>query len=150
MAGLRLCGAFAHSVTVREPPRRSDAGVVPQFSRFVIVGASNTAISFVAYAALIWLGVFYWLAGPLSFMLGAANGYRLNRRWTFTSPDTGEARFKYLIVQLGGLAAITALLGLLVSWGAVDSLAAYALAVPAVTLGTFLANRGWVFPPGRR
>jgi len=124
--------------------------LLPQFSRFVIVGASNTAISFLAYAALLWLGVFYWLAGAISFMLGAANGYLLNRRWTFASPDTREARLKYLIVQLGGLAATTALLWLLVSSGAVDSLAAYAVAVPAVTVATFLANRGWVFSRGWR
>ena len=46
---------------------------------------SNTVLSFVAYAILIRIGVFYGAAGGLAFALGAANGYILNRRWTFAA-----------------------------------------------------------------
>jgi putative flippase GtrA len=162
MVRLGICAAFtmAASDQVTAPERRprsaeptfsghaESAGLLGQFTKFIIVGTSNTAISFVAYAALIWLGVFYWLAGAIAFALGAANGYMLNRRWTFASPDTAEARLKYLIVQLAGLGATTLLLWLLVSSGALARIGAYAVTVPAVTLATFLANRGWVFRHG--
>jgi putative flippase GtrA len=156
MVGLRTCAAFcvASSDQVTEPdPRRPLAkpgragrlGLVTQFVKFIFVGASNTAISFVAYAGLIWFGLVYWLAGAIAFVLGAVNGYVLNRRWTFASSDTTEARLRYLVVQLAGLGATTLLLWLFVSSGALTRLEAYAAALPAVTLATFLANRGWVF-----
>ena len=96
------------------------------------------------YTALVVEGVPYWLAGALAFAAGAVNGYVLNRRWTFTALDTARPA-RYLAVQLGGLAATTVLLPLLVSDAAVDRNLAYALTIPAVTLATFAANRSWTF-----
>ena len=136
-------------------PPRSLPRVSAQFGRFLAVGLSNTALSFVVYAALVEI-VPYWIAGALAFAAGAANGYVLNRRWTFGgAPDSGGARMRYLAVQLGGLAAFTALLRLLVSDAGIHRLWAYAVAVLPVTAGSFLANRGWTFraprssPPAR-
>lgn len=128
-----------------KPGRAGRLGLLTQFSKFTFVGASNTAISFVAYVGLIWFGLAYWLAGAIAFVLGAVNGYMLNRRWTFASPDTTEARLRYLVVQLAGLGATTLLLWLFVSSGSLARIQAYAAVIPAVTLATFLANRGWVF-----
>ena len=94
---------------LRSPPRAS-----AQFGRFLAVGLSNTALSFVVYGALVEI-VPYWIAGALAFAAGAVNGYVLNRRWTFGgAPDSGGARARYLAVQLGGLVAVTVLLRLLV------------------------------------
>jgi len=156
MVGLRTCAAFcvasSDQVTapdprrpLAEPGRAGRLELLTQFVKFIFVGASNTAISFFAYAGLIWFGLVYWLAGAIAFVLGAVNGYVLNRRWTFASSDTTAARLRYLVVQLAGLGATTLLLWLFVSSGALTRLEAYAAAVPAVTLATFLANRGWVF-----
>ena len=132
--------------------RPRHAALARQFRRFILVGASNTAISFIAYAVMIWLGVLYWPAGGAAFLLGAANGYVLNRRWTFNAADSTERRIKYLVLQLGGLGATTALLWLFVSSGAFERVEAYAVTVPLVTVVTFLGNRAWVFSPtsGRR
>lgn len=120
-------------------------GVVAQFTRFLVVGASNTAVSLVAYTVLIWLDLVYAVAGAIAFTLGAANGYVLNRRWTFSARDTRERRAKYVVVQLAGLGVTTLLLWLFVSVGDVDRIVAYALTVPIVTVATFVASRGWVF-----
>jgi putative flippase GtrA len=123
-----------------------------QFVRFVVVGASNTTISLASYAVLLWLGVPYAAAGAIAFVLGAVNGYILNRRWTFSTRDTTRRRLNYAAVQLGALGATTALLWLLVSVGDLGRFAAYAVTIPVVTVATFLASRGWVFrgggPPG--
>jgi hypothetical protein len=76
----------------RLPPARAWRSRLPndsitrQFGRFALVGVSNTVVSFVAYAILIRIGVFYGAAGALAFALGAANGYILNRRWTRSLP----------------------------------------------------------------
>jgi putative flippase GtrA len=125
-------------------PTRSPRGVSAQLARFLTVGLSNTALSYVVYASLVFV-VPYWIAGALAFAAGATNGYVLNRRWTFSSPDSNGARLRYLAVQLAGLGASTGVLRLLVSDVGVHRIWAYALAVPPVTAGTFLANRGWTF-----
>ena len=124
-------------------PRRG--ALVRQFAKFCLVGTSNTALSFGAYALLIWVDVRYWVAGAIAFALGAVNGYILNRRWTFASRDSTAARVRYVIVQLAGLGLTTLLLWLFVSSGARGRIAAYACTVPTVTVTTFLANRVWVF-----
>jgi putative flippase GtrA len=125
--------------------RLTNDSVARQFGRFVLVGISNTAISFVAYAVLIRVGVPYWASGAFAFALGAANGYILNRRWTFAARDTMRARLRYLVVQTAGLGATVALLWLFVSSAGIDRLAAYPITIPIVTLTTFFANKGWTF-----
>ena len=115
-----------------------------QLVRFLVVGAGNTVLSFLAYTALVLAGVPYWVAGPVGFAAGAVNGYVLNRRWTFAARDSYRARARYLAVQVGGLGATTGLLWLFVAAGT-DRIAAYALTVPLVTFAMFTANRAWTF-----
>ena len=91
-----------------QPPH---ASVAQQFSRFVTVGVSNAAISFVIYIGLLGIGVAYWLSGGIGFAEGTTNGYLLNRSWTFASPDTWQARIRFVVVQVGGLLGTAGLLG---------------------------------------
>ena len=125
---------------------RSPRRVSAQFARFLTVGLSNTALSFVAYAALVDV-LPYWVAGALAFAAGAVNGYVLNRRWTFAATDSAGARARYLAVQLCGLGTTTGLLWLLVGGEGLHRLWAYALTIPVVTVATFAANRAWTFQP---
>jgi putative flippase GtrA len=115
-----------------------------QLCRFAVVGLSNTALSYVLYTALVAAHVPYPLAGAVGFTAGAVNGYTLNRRWTFAAPDSRRSRGRYLLVQLGGLGATSALLWLVVTIGAARP-AAYAVTIPIVTLATFSANHSWAF-----
>jgi putative flippase GtrA len=121
------------------------ASVTQQFGRFVIVGLSNTAVSFVIYIGLLGLGVAYWLSGGIGFAAGAINGYLLNRRWTFASPDSWRARIRYVLVQLAGLFGTAGLLWVFVSSVPIGRVPAYAVVLPVVTVATFLANRNWTF-----
>ena len=124
-------------------PRRRELS--RQFVRFVAVGASNTVVSYAAYATLVTLGLPYLPAGAAAFAAGAVNGYRLNRRWTFETSDTLGLRLRYVLVQLRGLASTSLLLGFLVEGARLDRITAYGVTIPIVTLATFTANRGWVF-----
>src|ERR1700755_273586 len=86
-----------------------------QLVRFGVVGASNTAISFVSYAIAIGLGVRYLPAGEGAFALGAANRFVLHRAWTFEHRGPKlRAGWRYLLVQLIGLLTTVALLRLAV------------------------------------
>lgn len=126
--------------------RRDDAG--PQLARFLVVGISNTLISFVVYRLLIEVDVWYFVAAPLAFAVGALNGYILNRRWTFAARDTTRARVLYLAVAAAGALSTSLLVLLFVDVAGSGRVWAYVFAIPPVTLGTFAANRLWTFSEG--
>jgi putative flippase GtrA len=117
-----------------------------QLARFGIVGASNTLISFVSYALALSLGVRYLPAGAGAFALGAANGFVLNRSWTFAhrGPRLRAGR-RYVVVQLLGLGATVLLLRLIVHGLGVPRLEAQVIAAVPVTLLGFALSRLWVF-----
>jgi putative flippase GtrA len=119
--------------------------VFAQLCRFAVVGIANTLLSYALYTALVASHVPYPIAGAAGVIAGAINGYVLNRRWTFASPDSRRTRARYLVVQLGGVGATSALLWLVVSLAATSRFAAYAVTIPVVTLATFTANRSWAF-----
>ncbi len=63
---------------------RLSAPVVVQFVKFGIVGVSNTLLTLVVYTVLLKVfGVWYLAASAIGFIVGATNGFLLNRKWTF-------------------------------------------------------------------
>lgn len=127
--------------------RRLSAPVVIQFVKFGIVGVSNTALAFAIYTTLLKVfGVWYLAASAIGFIVGAVNGFLLNRRWTFAG-HVGDALtpVRWGVVQGCGLAANLGLLYLFVHDAGVEKLLAQALATGIVTVITFLVNRAWTF-----
>jgi putative flippase GtrA len=121
--------------------------VFVQFLKFGIVGVSNTALTFIVYTILLKVfGVWYLAASAVGFMVGATNGFLLNRRWTFRD-HVGDALtpVRWTIVQGCGLAINVGLLFLFVSEVGLDKLLAQACATGFVTISTFIANRAWTF-----
>ena len=56
-----------------------------QLVRFGAVGASGYAVNLISFAVLVHLlGVTYWVASPIAYLLGTANNFYWNRRWTFS------------------------------------------------------------------
>jgi putative flippase GtrA len=119
-----------------------------QFARFAVVGATNTAITLVSYGLLVSAGIAPVAASAVAFALGALNGYRLNRGWTFRSSRRGAAAgARYVAVQLAGLGVNAAGVAVAVGWVAVPRLAGEIAILPVVTTMTFLLSRNWVFRP---
>jgi putative flippase GtrA len=121
--------------------------VVVQFVKFGIVGVSNTALTFIVYTILLKVfGVWYLAASAVGFIVGATNGFLLNRRWTFRD-HVGDALtpVRWAIVQGCGLAINEGLLFLFVSEAHIDKLLAQVFATAFVTVSTFFANRAWTF-----
>jgi putative flippase GtrA len=109
--------------------------------RFAAVGVTNTLVTLASFALLVRLGVPRGLASALAFGLGAANGYRLNRTWTFQSKRRGPATAaRYVAVQ--GLGAV-------LSAGAIGLLGSELLVLPIVTVVTFTLSRSLVFGGAR-
>jgi putative flippase GtrA len=126
--------------------RAAAATLAAQACRFGLVGATNTALTLGAYALLVLVGVPGPVAGALGWALGAANGYRLNRGWTFRSAARGiTPAARYVTVQALG-AGLNALgIWLVVGHGDLPRFEGEIAILPAVTLLTFALCRGWVF-----
>lgn len=139
---------------MRKPPRsvarlrdRVNAPVLVQFIKFGIVGVSNTLLTLVVYTVLLKVfGVWYLAASAIGFIVGATNGFLLNRRWTFRD-HVGDALtpVRWAIVQSAGLAINEAMLYVLVHDAKLDKLLAQVCATALVTVTTFFANRAWTF-----
>jgi putative flippase GtrA len=118
--------------------------VARQFLQFAVVGASNTALSWLVFLALERVGAPSAPAAAAAFAAGAVNGYLWNSRWTFGA----RGPLRYAVVQLGGLGATAALMALLAP--ALGDHLAYALTTVGVTVTTFWTNRTWAFAPASR
>ena len=120
--------------------------VLTQLVRFGVVGCSNTALSWCAYALLVWAGMDVLLASGVAWTLGAVNSYVLNRRWTFRSRGRYAPELvRFVAVQCAGLALDVVLLAALTRDADVLELVAQALVYPATTVATFALSREWAF-----
>lgn len=126
---------------------------MPQILRFALVGVLNTAIDFLLFALLFYLG--HWpllLANATGFIAAVANSYLLNRSWTFraeTPPNLADG-MRFLIVATCGLA-----LGSLAIFAAafvMPAFAAKACAIAVTFAWNYWASGRFVFArsPARR
>jgi putative flippase GtrA len=122
----------------------------PQFARYAIVGALNTAVSIGAYSVLVAAASPYVIASGIGFLLGATTSYLGNRAWTFAATTTshGSAAPRYLGVMLLGLASDLVLIALLVDGLGVAKVPAQLLVTPAVAVQGYLLSRHWAFAGG--
>jgi putative flippase GtrA len=120
-----------------------------RFVRFGVVGVSNTVLTLVAYEILTLLGLADTAASALGFAVGAANGYLLNRSWTFHADGGMATLARYVGVQ--GLGALLSAAGvdLATSDLSLRKLAAECVVLPAVTLLTYTLARTVVFSSAR-
>ncbi len=129
------------------PLERINAPMLVQFAKFGVVGISNTLLAFTIYTVLLKVfGVWYLAASAIGFVVGAVNGFLLNRRWTFAG-HVGDALtpVRWGIVQGCGLGLNLGLLYLFVDDAGIEKLLSQALATVIVTVVTFLVNRAWTF-----
>jgi putative flippase GtrA len=136
--------------TAAGPRLRGDrpraAALTAQAVRFALVGVTNTALTLCAYAGLVLLGAPAPVAGAIGWALGAVNGYRLNRGWTFHSALRGVTpAARYTAVQLLGAGLNAIGIALVVSDGHLHRLEGEVAILPAVTLVSFALCRAWVF-----
>jgi putative flippase GtrA len=131
----------------RPAPRRAKAAALAaQACRFGVVGATNTALTLAAYALLTLAGLPGPVAAALGWALGAANGYRLNRGWTFRSALRGVSpAARYVAVQALGAGVDALAVWLVVGHGHLPRVEGEIAILPAVTLLTFALCRAWVF-----
>jgi putative flippase GtrA len=130
---------------IAAPRHRSLWPLLRQMARFGLVGASNTIITLMVYALLV-RALPAVVAALVAWAAGAANGYRLNRGWTFASRARGaRPAARYLCVQGAGAGLDAALVWLLIAAAGASHLAGEAGALPIASAATFALCRWWVF-----
>jgi len=128
--------------------RRSIPLIVAQLVRYGAVGASNTLIGFGVYAiCLDLLDIHYEISLLIAYVIGAVNGYLLNRYWTFSGHDADHSTsgWRYAAVQVAAFLTNLVLLHVAVAWLSVEKNIAQAVIVPIVFALTFIPNRLWSF-----
>lgn len=115
--------------------------------RFGVVGLINTGVDFGAFVVLhnAW-GVFYLLAQVLSYLVGTANSYILNKLWTFRSREkaTGGQAFRFVIIN--GVSLAISLYGIYaLNQLHFSLLGSKLIATIGGVLVNFTGSRFWVF-----
>lgn len=80
-----------------------------QFIKFGIVGISNTVISYVVYAILVYLGMHYLVANVVSYFAGVANSFVWNSKFVFKAEDDPNRNPAKVFVKTLAASAFTGL-----------------------------------------
>ncbi len=114
--------------------------------RFLVVGLSNTLISYVAFVLLLHLLRTAFVAQALAYAAGVAWSYFWNSRWTFEQSSNSRAQFaRFVASQLALLVASALLLGLTVDLMALNATASWIAVMIVITAANYLIAKSWVF-----
>ena len=65
--------------------------VLCEFIKFGLVGISNTVISYVAYVVCVYVGIHYFGANAIGFVISVLNSFYWNNKYVFTCQE-GQKR----------------------------------------------------------
>jgi len=120
-----------------------------QLVRFGAVGASGYAVNLISFAILVHLlGVTYWVASPIAYLIGTANNFYWNRRWTFSharESHPGNQAWKFFAVSLVSFGVNYAVLITLVKTTGMEQVLAQAIANAVGMPVNFLGQKLWSF-----
>ena len=118
-----------------------------QLAKFSTVGGSGYIVNLAVYAfALDVLGLKYYVAATISFLVAVVNNYLWNRAWTFRDQrgHFGLQGLRFFVVSALSWAANIGFLTLLITLG-LGEIVAQAVAIVLVTPVNFIGNKLWSF-----
>lgn len=126
--------------------------MLAQLFKFIMVGLSNTMISFLVY--YICLAVFkynYTVSLVISYVIGVLNSYIWHSRWTFASRGmnlTGLCRF--IAVYILTFFVNWLVLRLAIEVMGMQALAGQAFSLCVATVFSFFSHKYWSFGTGAK
>lgn len=118
----------------------------PTLLRFIVVGLSNTLISYLVFILLHRLLEIAFFAQALSYAVGVFWSYAWSSRWTFEQAVYSPSQFvRFVVAQLVLLAASTILLGLAVDVLMLHASASWIGIMAVITLVNYVVTKSWVF-----
>ena len=118
-----------------------------QLAKFCTVGGSGYVVNMAVYTfALHVLGLKYYIAATVSFLVAVVNNYLWNRVWTFRDQrgHFGYQGLRFFVVSAAVYAANILLLLALVALG-LGEIVSQACAIVLVTPINFIGNKLWSF-----
>jgi putative flippase GtrA len=118
-----------------------------QLAKFCTVGSSGYVVNLAVYTfALDYLGLQYYIAATISFLVAVVNNYLWNRVWTFRDQrgHFGYQGVRFFVVSTSVYAANILLLWLLIALGG-GEIVSQACAIVLVTPINFIGNKLWSF-----
>lgn len=123
-----------------------------QFIKFNLVGLLNTAIDFILFTLLVWLGAHYIAAQVVSYAAGMLNSFVLNNAFTFRANRPAAAlgfewKTGLRFIAWNGIVLLVSLFLLFVFtrlWGFNEILAKMAVTIITVAVN-FYGSKRWVF-----
>jgi len=118
--------------------------------RFIVIGLSNTLVSFIVFQAMLqslpetdWIG---GLAQSVSYFAGVIWSFAWNRRWTFESAGiVHHEALRFAILNITALVASTLALHLLVDILQGSATLSWVAVMGVITVANYLVMRNWVF-----
>ena len=126
-----------------------------QFLKFGLVGLGNTAISYLVYLALVYVGVYYIAASVASFAVGVLNSFFWNHKYVFKD-ETGERSVTrsliktYVAYAFTGLIVQNVLLYVYVEALKMSEYAALFFVLPITVPLNYILNKLWAFKTVKR
>jgi putative flippase GtrA len=113
--------------------------------RFIIIGSFNTAAGYGFYAAYLYIGISYIIAGTLSYVTSIIFNYFVTKRFVFDQPTHKYTFIFYIAYTVFLYCFSIVLLWLLVNVFKLDPYMAGLASIPINAIVSFIILRGFVF-----
>jgi len=122
-----------------------------QFIKFGIVGLSNTAISYIIYSLLVYVGLHYIIASVIAFVISVLNSFFWNNKYVFKKGDNQKRNIilslikTYLSYAFTGLILQNILLFVFISILHISKYLAPLFGLVITIPLNFILNKLWAF-----
>ncbi|SDA10168.1 Putative flippase GtrA (transmembrane translocase of bactoprenol-linked glucose) [Ruminococcus sp. YE71] len=113
--------------------------------RFLVGGGSAVLVDFLSYHLLMYLGLSADISKAVSYVLGAAVGFVINKLWTFESKHFHSLEIVKYILLYAVSAFINTMINHLVLWLTDISILAFLAATGTSTVINFIGQKFFVF-----
>lgn len=116
---------------------------IPRIIRFCIAGAINTLASYCIFAALIYIGLVYWFAVLVCYVIGLIINYKTLKMIAFND-SSKQSLLNFFFIFCGLYLVNIGALKILIGFDISPYLAAWIVAIPLAAL-SFIMNKKFVF-----
>ena len=118
---------------------------IKEILKFLVGGGSAVLVDYLTYRLFLHQGLNLTLAKSISYVLGAAVGFVINKLWTFESKGFSKAEiFRYILLYACSALANTAV-NRVVLWILPVQVIAFLCATGVSTIMNFLGQKFFVF-----
>jgi putative flippase GtrA len=124
-----------------------------QIFRFGIVGLSNTAISYIIYSVLVYIGLHYIIASITAFVISVLNSFFWNNKYVFKKDEEQKRNIIHTLIKtyisygFTGLILQNILLFLFIDIFHISKYLAPFFGLVITIPLNFILNKKWAFQP---